>query len=156
DPDDPRYGGLGVYSAVKNVMEVIGQALLGMDLDDQTAIDDKLIAIDGTPNKSRLGANAILGVSLAMAHAAAAVRGEELYVHLNRPWRRRAMPTPGADLSFNPALPVPMVNMISGGLHAGGNLDIQDVLTIPVGAKSYSEALEMTVGVYRALSSVLC
>ena len=114
----------------------IAPAVAGMDLDDQAGLDARLIALDGTPNKGRLGANALLGVSLAVAHAAAAARGEELFVHLNRLWRtidcggvgRKVAPTP-------PTLPLPMVNMISGGLHAGGNLDIQDVLIIPVGAR---------------------
>ena len=155
DLRDPRYGGLGVFKAVGNVMNVIGPALAGMDLDDQSAIDTKLIELDGTPNKGRLGANALLGVSLAVAHAAAAARGEELFVHLNRLWRgRRGVLERGLALG-DPALPMPMVNMISGGLHAGGNLDIQDVLTIPVAAKSYGEALEMTVALYRAVGAVL-
>ena len=87
DTASPRYGGLGVLQAVENVTREIAPAVVGMDLDDQSAIDARLIALDGTPNKSRLGANAILGVSLAVAHAAAAARGEELFVHLNRLWR---------------------------------------------------------------------
>ena len=91
DSSDPRYGGLGVYTAVENVTREIGPAILGMDLDDQSAVDAKLIELDGTPNKSRLGANALLGVSLAVAHAAAAARGEELFVHLNRLWRRASL-----------------------------------------------------------------
>ena len=133
----------------------IAPAILGMDLDDQAALDARLIALDGTPNKSRLGANAVLGVSLAVAHAAAAARGEELFVHLNRLWRDQ-LDAPGRESApLEPALPLPMVNMISGGLHAGGNLDIQDVLIIPVGARSYSEALEMTVALYRAVGAVL-
>ena len=108
---------------------MIAPALDGMDLDDQAAVDARLIQLDGTPNKSRLGANAVLGVSLAVAHAAAAARGEELYVHLNRLWRAAGEVGIGsATVMLDPALPLPMVNMISGGLHAGGNLDIQDVL----------------------------
>jgi enolase len=154
DLHDPRYGGLGVFRAVENVRSVIAPALAGMDLDDQSAIDAKLIELDGTPNKGRLGANALLGVSLAVAHAAAAARREELFVHLNRLWGRRAVVGRGSALG-EPALPMPMVNMISGGLHAGGNLDIQDVLTIPVAAKSYSEALEVTVALYCAVGKVL-
>ena len=90
-----------------------------------------------------------------MAHAAAAARGEELFVHLNRLWRDQLDPAETASARLEPALPLPMVNMISGGLHAGGNLDIQDVLIIPVGAKSYSEALEMIVAIYRAVGAVL-
>jgi enolase len=155
DADNPRFSGLGVFRAVENVMREIGPAITGIDLDDQSAVDAKLIELDGTPNKSRLGANALLGVSLAVAHAAAAARGEELFVHLNRLWRQRAAMESRGSFSIEPALPMPMVNMISGGLHAGGNLDIQDVLTIPVGGKSYSEALEMTITLYRAVGVAL-
>ncbi len=156
DKDRGRYGGLGVMRAVENVMDVIAPAISGMDLYDQVAIDEELIELDGTPNKSRLGANAILGVSLAVAHAAAAASGEELFVYLNRVWRLRdTIAHQGATTAVGPALPMPMVNMISGGLHAGGNLDIQDVLTIPVAAKTYGEALEMTVALYRAVGAVL-
>lgn len=151
DGERRRYGGLGVRRAVAHVTGEIAGAVEGMDLDDQTAIDAALVRLDGTPNKGRLGANAILGVSLAVAHAAAAARDEPLYVHLNRLWSRRLEPgEPSA-----PVLPLPMVNMISGGLHAGGNLDFQDYLIVPVGAPSYSEALEMTTAVYRAVGAVL-
>src|SRR5262249_31779448 len=115
----------------------------------------RLIAIDGTPNKSRLGANAVLGVSLAVAHASAAARGEELFVHLNRLWRDRLPSAVPGVATSPPAVPPPLGHLISGGLHAGGNLDIQDVLIIPVGAASYSEALEMTVALYRAAGAVL-
>jgi enolase 1/2/3 len=151
DVQHRRFSGRGVQGAVANVMTEIAPAVLGMDLEDQGAIDSKLIELDGTPNKSRLGANALLGVSLAVAHAAAAARGEELYVHLNRLWRQRLKPGEPGD----PVLPLPMVNMISGGLHAGRNLDFQDFLMIPVGASTYSEALEMTTAVYRAVCAVL-
>lgn len=154
DPDSPRYGGLGVARAVENVRSAIAPALAGMSLEDQGAIDAALIALDGSPNKGRLGANAVLGASLAVAHAAAAARGEELYVHLNRLWRDRAAKQ-GGDVPVEPVMPLPMVNMISGGLHAGQNLDIQDVLMIPVGAESYDQALEMIVALYRALGKVL-
>src|SRR5204863_6237501 len=108
---------------------------------EQERIDRLLCEIDGTPNKARLGANAILGVSLACAHAAAAAAGQPLWRYLDRGGQAR--------------LPLPMVNLISGGLHAGGNLDIQDVLFMPMAARSYSEALETTVAVYRALAVVL-
>jgi enolase len=155
DTDDPRYGGLGVGRAVGNVTRELAPAVAGIDVDDQGALDARLIALDGTPNKSRLGANAVLGVSLAVAHAAAAARGEELFVHLNRLWRERLKISGLEPETFEPSLPLPMVNMISGGLHAGGNLDIQDVLVIPVGAGSYSEALEMTVAIYRSVGAVL-
>jgi len=150
-----RYGGLGVGKAVENVRSVIAPAVAGMELDDQAAIDAALLAVDGTPNKGRLGANALLGVSLAAAYAAAASRGEELFVHLNRLWRRRVEEGQGGSIDVEPTLPLPMVNMISGGLHAGRNLDIQDVLIIPVGAGSYSQALEMIVAMYRAVGGVL-
>jgi enolase len=141
DGDPARYGGKGVRRAVANVREVIAPRLLGVPATEQEAIDRSLCELDGTPDKSRLGANALLGVSLACAHAAAAARGLPLWRYLD---------TEGAA-----CLPLPMVNLISGGLHAGGNLDLQDFLFLPVGARSYSEALEMTVAVYRALSAVL-
>src|SRR5579885_1886333 len=141
DADSPRHGGLGVLKAVENVSRLIAPAIAGIDLDDQAGLDARLIELDGTPNKGRLGANAVLGVSLAAAHAAAAARGEELFVHLNRLWNERARASGGGVAPSGPALPLPMINMISGGLHAGGNLDIQDVLIIPVGAASYGEAL---------------
>lgn len=151
DKESPWYGGLGVRRAVANVSEEIAPAILGKDLEDQDALDAALIALDGTPNKSRLGANAILGVSLAAAHAAARARGEELYRHLNRLWRNRLGPGEPAD----PVLPMPMINMISGGLHAGANLDFQDFLIIPVGASTYHQALETTSAIYRAVGAVL-
>lgn len=151
DSADPRHGGRGVRQAVRHVVTEIASATLGFDLDDQSALDAALIALDGTPNKARMGANAILGVSLAVAHAAAAARGEELYVHLNRLWRGRL----NADEAGEPTLPVPMVNLISGGLHAGGNLDFQDFLMIPLSSSTYSNALETTAQVYRALGDLL-
>src|SRR5689334_9636907 len=154
DAGSPRYGGLGVLGAVENVTRLIAPAVAGMDLNDQAALDARLITLDGTPNKGRLGANAILGVSLAAAHAAAASRGEPLYVHLNRLWRQRLGPE-DASVPAEPTLPLPMVNMISGGLHAGRNLDIQDVLIMPVGAESYGQALEMSVAMYRAVGAVV-
>jgi enolase len=155
DAGDPRYGGLGVLQAVRNVTREIAPAVAGMDLEDQAGLDARLIAIDGSPNKSRLGANALLGVSLAAAHAAAAARGEELFIHVNRLCADRTNPTSPQSVAVEPIMPIPMVNMISGGLHAGGNLDIQDVLIIPIGAASYSEALEMTVALYRSAGAVL-
>jgi enolase len=136
DGDERR----GVRKAVANVRGVIAPALLGRAVTDQAGLDHALVELDGTPNKSRLGANALLGVSLATAHAAAASRNQPLWRYLDR---------------GQAALPLPMVNMISGGLHAGGNLDFQDFLLMPAGARSYSEALEMTTAVYRALGHVL-
>jgi enolase len=141
DGDPARYGGLGVLKAVAHVRDEIAPRLLGVPATEQQRIDGLLVELDGTPNKSRLGANAILGVSLACAHAAAAARNQPLWRYL--------------DPTVKARLPLPMVNLISGGLHAGGNLDFQDFLLLPVGARSYSEALEMTAGVYRALGAVL-
>ena len=155
DAESPRYGGLGVLKAVAQVTDAIAPAVAGMDLDDQAGLDARLITLDGTPNKSRLGANAVLGVSLAVAHAAASARGDKLFVHLNRLWRDRLAAAGSTGAAIEPVLPLPMVNMISGGLHAGGNLDIQDILIVPVSASSYSEALEMTVALYRAVGAVL-
>jgi enolase len=141
DGDRARHAGLGVRKAVGHVRDAIGPALSGRSVLDQADIDRVMCDLDGTPDKSRLGANAILGVSLACAHAAAAVHGVPLWRHLDPEGRAR--------------LPLPMVNLISGGLHAGGNLDVQDFLLMPVAARSYSEALEMTCAVYRALAGVL-
>jgi enolase len=155
DTSSSRYGGLGVLTAVENVTSTIAPAILGMDLEDQVGLDSRLIELDGTPNKARLGANALLAVSLAVAHAAAAARGEELFVYLNRLWRGRVNLEGNDSAPPDPALPLPMVNMISGGLHAGGNLDIQDVLIVPVAAACFSDALEMTVALYRAVGAVL-
>ena len=133
DGDAARYGGRGVRTAVGNVQDVIAPALI-----DGSArpgeVDEALIDLDGTPHKSRLGANAMLAVSLATARAAAASAGVPLWRHL------------AGDRS--PLLPLPMVNIISGGLHAGTQLDFQDFLVMPVGARSYGEALEMCVDVY--------
>src|SRR5262249_19095493 len=130
DGDPARHGGLGVRKAVAHLREVIGPALLGHTVADQSGIDAKMIALDGTPNKSRLGANAILAASLACAHGAAAGKGLPLWRYL--------------DPDGRASLPLPMVNLISGGLHAGGNLDFQDFLLLPIAAGSYSEALETT------------
>jgi enolase len=141
DGDPARYGGKGVRRAVANVNGPISAKVLGMSATEQAAIDHTLCDLDGTADKSRLGANAILGVSLACAHAAAASRQLPLWRHL--------------DVEDNATLPLPMVNLISGGLHAGGNLDFQDFLLLPIGARSYSEALEMTSNVYRALGATL-
>jgi len=140
DGDTAHFAGKGVLKAVANVRDRIGPVLVGMPLEHQRAIDRRLIELDGTPNKSRLGGNAILGVSLACAHAAAAAHLLPLWQSLNA----------GAS-----KMPLPMVNLISGGLHAGRNLAFQDFLLLPIGARSYSEALEITVAVYRALSRTL-
>lgn len=141
DGNRNRYAGKGVRAAVKNVVERIGPRLAGVSATEQEAIDRALCELDGTTDKSNLGANAILGASLACAHAAAAARGVPLWRHLDPDGIAR--------------LPLPMVNLISGGLHAGGNLDFQDFLLLPIGARTYSEALEMAVAVYRALAAIL-
>ena len=141
DGEPGRYAGKGVRRAVANVREQIAPRLVGLPATDQARIDRTLCELDGTPNKSRLGANATLGVSLACAHAAATARGQPLWRYL--------------DTANRSCLPLPMVNLISGGLHAGGNLDFQDFLLLPVGARSYAEALEMAVRVYRSLGQTL-
>jgi enolase len=141
DVQQTRFDGKGVRCAVANVRDVIAPKLLGIVVTDQANIDHMLCELDGTNNKSHLGANATLGVSLACAHAAAAARNLPLWQYLDAAGKAR--------------LPLPMVNMISGGLHAGRNLDFQDFLLLPIGARTYSESLEMSVSVYHALASTL-
>jgi enolase len=169
DGDVDHYDGAGVLCAVRNVTDEIASAVLGLDAVDQKTLDHRLCELDGTPNKSRLGANAILGVSLATAYAGASAVGVPLVEHLHTLWRRcrrtraavmgaKSGPvTVGrtAGLGREMLLPLPMVNMISGGLHAGRNLDVQDILILPVGAESYSQALEWIVKVYRRLGRLL-
>lgn len=161
DGDLQRLDGTGVRRAVGHVLHEIAPALVGRDATDQVSIDRVLRELDGTPNKSRLGANAILGASLAVAHAAAAARGVSLVLHLHELWRGTRTnggppPTVGAArLGRSLVLPLPMVNMISGGLHAGRNLDFQDFLILPVGATSYRQALDWIVTVYHRLGRVL-
>ena len=135
------WGGKGVGRAVLNVNETIAQALEGARAADQSAIDRTLIELDGTPNKSRLGANAILGVSLAVAKAAAADAGEPLYRHLG-----------GEDASV---LPVPMMNVLNGGAHADNKVDFQEFMIVPVGAGSFHEALRTGTEVFHALKRTL-
>ena len=141
DGDKHRYLGKGVLGAVANVNGEIRDALLGMDATDQHALDARMCDLDGTPNKSRLGANAILAVSLATAHAAAAQAGLPLYAYLGGP---------GAK-----TLPVPMMNIINGGAHADNSVDIQEFMILPVGAGSFSEALRWGAEIFHALRSVL-
>ncbi|MBI1311833.1 phosphopyruvate hydratase [bacterium] len=147
-----RLNGLGVRTAVANVNGEIASALIGLDADDQCAIDDRLRELDGTPNKSRLGANAILGASLACAYAAAEAKSIAPVDQFAEVWSRvAASPIPKRVRTSKlgvPSLPLPMVNMISGGKHAGGNLDFQDYLILPVGAASYREAFDWIVTVY--------
>ncbi len=141
DGEPERYLGRGVRKAVAGVNEEIALALPGTEALDQRAVDDRLRALDGTKTKRRLGANAILGVSLAVARAGAASAGLPLYRYL------------GGESAVE--LPVPMVNILSGGLHGGGNLDFQDYLVIPLLASSTSQAIEVSDAVYRAMKDVL-
>ena len=141
DGEQERYMGKGVRHAVDNVNCEIGPELIGMDALDQVAIDKAMIELDGTPNKGRLGANAILGVSMAVAKAAAISVDMPLYQYLG---------------GFNAKrLPVPMMNILNGGKHADNNVDIQEFMIMPVGAGSFAEALRMSVEVYHNLKSVL-
>jgi len=141
DGDKGRYLGKGVLTAVQNVNTEIADALLGMNVLDQTEIDKLLIELDGTPNKSRLGANAILGVSLACAKAAAESLGVSLYNYIG-----------GVNAK---TLPVPMMNILNGGAHASNNVDIQEFMVMPVGAGSWSEALRMCAEVFHSLKKVI-
>ncbi|MCI7473944.1 MAG: phosphopyruvate hydratase [Clostridiales bacterium] len=141
DGDKSRYLGKGVLTAVKNVNTEIAECLVGMNVLDQTAIDKALIALDGTPNKSRLGANAILGASLACAKAAAESLGTSLYNYIG-----------GVNAKV---LPVPMMNILNGGAHATNNVDIQEFMIMPVGACCWREALRMCAEVFHTLKSVL-
>jgi enolase len=141
DGDAQRYGGKGVQNAVEAVLEEIGPALIGYDATEQRVIDQKLIDIDGTPDKGRLGANAILGVSLAVARAAADSADLDLYRYLGGP---------NAHI-----LPVPMMNILNGGSHADSNVDVQEFMIAPIGAPTFREALRWGAEVYHALKSVL-
>ena len=140
DGDPKRYGGKGVLKAVGNVEGEIARRLKGVDVEDQKTVDDAMIELDGTPNKSRLGANAILGVSLAVAHAAANAKGIPLYRHL------------GGDASL---LPLPMANILNGGAHADTSVDLQEFMVCAVGAQTFTDAIRATAEVYHALKGVL-
>ena len=140
DGDKARYGGKGVLKAVANIKGELRSALMGMEVGDQAAIDQRMIALDGTENKERLGANALLGVSLAVAHAAAQERAMPLYQYLG---------------DGNYRLPVPMMNIINGGAHAANSIDFQEFMILPVGAKSLREAVRYGAEVFHALKSVL-
>ena len=141
DGDKTRYLGKGVRKAVANVNETIAAALTGFDAADQAGLDARLIDLDGTDNKSELGANALLGVSLANAHAVAASRRMPLWQHLAQ----------GREVT----LPVPMMNIINGGAHADNNVDMQEFMILPVGFDSFSEALRAGTEIFHALKSVL-
>jgi len=141
DEDRKRYGGKGVLKAVNNVNEIIAPEVNGMDALDQAELDSALIALDGTPNKSKLGANALLAVSLANARAAAAYLEVPLYKYLGGPNAR--------------TLPVPMMNIINGGAHADNNVDFQEFMIVPVGAESFSESLRIGAEIFHTLKAVL-
>jgi len=154
DSDDRRFGGFGVRDAIKHVRTMLAPAVVGLDAIYQKGIDAALCEADGTPDKSRCGANAILAVSMAAAHAAANVGDIRLAEHIHVLFRAALLHS-GDKSAPELSLPLPMINMISGGKHAGGQLDFQDYLIIPVGAKSYSDALEWTVRIYNALGREL-
>jgi enolase len=141
DNEEGRYGGKGVLDAVSNVEDAIAPAVRGMSPFDQALVDRAMIELDGTPNKRRLGANAILAVSLATARAAAREAKQPLYRYLGGPLAN--------------TLPVPMMNILNGGAHAGNNVDFQEFMIMPVGAASFSEGLRMGVEVFHALAKVL-
>jgi enolase len=141
DNDDRRYKGKGVTKAVDNVNSILAPEVIGMDATDQLGIDRTMIELDGTPNKGNLGANAILGISLAAAKAAAESSGMPLYQYLG-----------GVNAKV---LPVPMMNILNGGKHADNNVDIQEFMVMPVGATSFADALRMGAEVYHTLKKVL-
>jgi len=141
DGDKSRYGGKGVLNAVRNVNDTISDAIIGLDATDQIVLDEVMIELDGTPNKANLGANAILGVSLAAAKAAANAQQEPLYRYLGGVSAR--------------TLPVPMMNILNGGKHADNSTDMQEYMVLPVGASSFRDALRMGAEVYQSLKKVL-
>ncbi|VAW35408.1 Enolase [hydrothermal vent metagenome] len=141
DKDKKRYGGKGVLKAVKNVEEKIAREVIGLDCMDQVYLDRLLITLDGTANKKKLGANAILGVSMAVAKAAAEASMQPLYNYIGGVSAR--------------VLPVPLMNIINGGEHADNNLDIQEFMLVPAGAESFGEALRMGAEVFHALKGIL-
>ncbi len=141
DGDKARYGGKGVLKAVDNVLEQIGPEVAGWEASEQRAIDNAMIELDGTENKGNLGANAILGVSLAVAHAAADSADLPLYQYVGGPNAH--------------VLPVPMMNILNGGTHADSNVDVQEFMIAPIGASSFAEAIEWGARVYHSLKSVL-
>ena len=141
DGDLRRYGGLGVLKAVENIHTIIAPALKGMNADDQEKLDQRMIELDGTENKSNLGANAMLGVSLAAAHAAAASAKKPLYQHLRN--------------TREYTLPVPLLNILNGGRHASDSTDFQEFMIAPAGAASFAEAMRMAAEIYQTLKGVI-
>ncbi|NDF67644.1 MAG: phosphopyruvate hydratase, partial [Actinobacteria bacterium] len=136
-----RYLGKGVAKAVNNVNTEIAKLLVGIDAADQKTVDDKMISLDGTPNKARLGANAMLGASLAVAHATASDKRLPLYRSI------------GGDNAVT--MPVPMMNVMNGGVHADNNIDLQEFMIMPIGAASFSQAMQWSVETYHTLKSLL-
>jgi len=141
DTRSKRFGGKGVTKAVKNVLTIIAPAVRGMDAANQMALDKLMIELDGTPNKSKLGANAILSVSMAASRAAAAAYGLPLYRYLG-----------GINARY---LPIPMMNIINGGAHAANNLDIQEFMIVPIGSKTFAQAVRMGAEIFHSLKKVL-
>ncbi len=141
DGDKSRFGGKGVLKAVKNVNKIIAPKLVGMDPSRQAEIDKLMIALDGTPNKGKLGANAVLGVSMAVARAAAMAAGLPLYAYLGGPGAVR--------------IPVPMMNILNGGKHADNSVDFQEFMVMPIGAPSFAEALRYGAETFHALKGIL-
>ena len=141
DGDKERYLGKGVLKAVENVNDIIAEAIIGMEASRQVELDERLIELDGTPNKGKLGANAILGVSMAVAKAAAQSAGLPLYLYLGGCAAKE--------------LPVPMMNIMNGGQHADNNVDIQEFMIMPVGAQSFAECLRMNAEIYHNLKATL-
>lgn len=144
DTNEAAYNGKGVMAAVKNVKDVLSGALVGIEVVEQGEIDKQLIALDGTPNKGKLGGNAILAVSLAAAKAAALSKGQPLYAYVG-------------DLAGNQTfrLPMPLMNILNGGKHAAGSTDIQEFMVVPVGARNFAHAVQMGAEVFHALAKVL-
>ncbi|KAL5987525.1 phosphopyruvate hydratase [Asimina triloba] len=144
DGDKSVYGGKGVLNAVRNINEVLAQKLIGVDVRNQADVDAIMLEIDGTPNKSKLGANAILGVSLSVCRAGAGAKGEPLYKHIQELAGTKEL-----------VMPVPAFNVINGGSHAGNNLAMQEFMILPVGATSFAEALRMGSEVYHILKGII-
>jgi len=141
DGDKSRFGGKGVLKAVKNVNDIICPALVGMDATDQVGVDQKMLELDGTPNKAKLGANAILGVSLAVAHAAAEMLEQPLFQYIGGPNAK--------------VLPVPMMNILNGGAHSDAPIDIQEFMIMPKGVASFSDAIRCGAEIFQTLKKVL-
>src|SRR6204780_768980 len=145
DADPKRYGGKGVLKAVEHVNSVLRLALLGRDARDQQGVDQLMIDLDGTPTKGRLGANALLAVSLANAHAAAVGEKQPLFRYVGQP----------LCTGREPVMPVPMMNIVNGGMHANNSLDIQEFMILPVGAPNFREALRYGAEIFHALKKIL-